>query len=241
MDPMSSRKSRRQEAAQRQPRTGQLNEAKARTPHQRRLELVEQYPDWHQALVPAADALFDLNHYARSRNCSRGHREVIYSLKGAFIRQLYRHGYATEVTIHRDQRDELPCRRCNGSGQAADDGRIYFGRHGRDVWQDSFDEDLAAGGCSRCDGTGWYRPPCRQKYVAFRFTIQGRTYGWHQPADQVRWPYKVTAAAVSWQPEEKETPISLPSAKFADAKALIQFVLDRARSAQSGSAPPPSP
>jgi hypothetical protein len=77
--------------------------------------------------------------------------------------------------------------------------------------------------------------------VAIRFAIDGRPYGWHQPADQIDWPYKETAGAESWHPELREKPISLSPAKFTDAKAVITYVLGQARSAQSGNAPPPSP
>jgi hypothetical protein len=82
-----------------------------------------------------------------------------YSLKGAFIRLLYQLGYATEVKRHHAPREGLRRRRCDGTGQADDGGRIYFGRHGRDGWRDLLAEDLDAGGCCRCGGSSWYRPP----------------------------------------------------------------------------------
>jgi hypothetical protein len=216
-------------------RSRKLQEAKKSKRQQRRLKLQERYPDWHQALAPAADALFDLNRYAKWDTCSRKHREAIYGLKGGLIRLLYQLGYATEVKLHHVPREGLRCRRCNGTGQADDGAWDDVDRHGRDQWLDPLDEDLDAGGCRRCGGSGWYRPPDELTYVAIRFAIDGRTYGWHQPEDQIDWPYEVTAADETWHPAQEEKPVNLSSAKFADAKAVITYVLRQARSAQSQS------
>jgi hypothetical protein len=69
-----------------------------------------------------------------------------------------------------------------------------------------------------------------QTYIAFRFQIQGKSYAWHQPTFLVTWPI-VEAESIDrgqWEPEQ-EKPLNLSPRKFAEAKALVRYVLERAK------------
>jgi hypothetical protein len=187
--------------------------------HIRRLEtLHKRYPDWKEAIPPAAEALFNLNRYAKWESCSREHKKEIYDLKNKLIGLLYSLGYANQVKEHVVSRPGLSCNKCSGTGEIDD-------------WNEYKYDDFCAenGTCSRCDGTGWYRGPDCLEFVAFRFSISGQWYSWHQPKDLVSWPYAITCKAEDWEPERDAKPIDMPKCKFSEAKALIRFVLEKAK------------
>jgi hypothetical protein len=186
--------------------------ARARTERQRlgrqaaparRLEAYRRkYPDWRDALPAAAEALFNLNRYAKRRSCQADHRAWIYGLKTGFLRLLCRLGLATEAKVHAVPREGKPC----------------FAYHGG--------ED-----CERCDGTGWYVLPGPQEFIAFRFEVGGTPFAWHQPRELVDWPVELRDDAEPWEPEGGAKPVALPAREFAAAKDLLQFVLDAAADA----------
>jgi hypothetical protein len=179
--------------------------------------LAREYPDWRDALQPAAEALFSLNRYAKWPSCPRGERDEIYGLKTHLVRLLYERGLAREVKVQTDPGKGKVCFGCDGAGWDAD----YDGHS----WP-----------CCRCDGTGWYRPPTPRRYVAIRFEVGGRPYAWHQPEDRVDWPYAVTAQEGAWEPEADPKPINLPPQELSRGKELIRWVLARAAESCEGSA-----
>jgi len=103
----------------------------------------------------------------------------------------------------------LRCNRCEGKGIA-----------------DDYDED-ASGDCSRCCGTGWYREAGKLEFIVFRFRIADQVYCWHQPRELVKWPVELTDEAEAWQTEQEEKPLNMNQRKFADAKALVRFVIEK--------------
>ena len=179
-------------------RSHKYREARKRKPKERRRMLAKRYPDWRDALPPAAEALFSLNRYAKWERCSPEHRDEIYELKNRMVEMVYQLGLAEEVKLHMVNRDALICWGCQGTGY-------------RD--------------CGRCQGTGYYREPDTVEYVAFRFRVGDSLYAWHQPRELVHWPFEVKHGIEQWQPEG-EKPIKLNPHKFAGAKALIGYVLD---------------
>lgn len=160
----------------------------------------EQYSGWRDALGPAAEAMFNLNRYAKWERCSAAHREEIYTLKNEFVRLLYDLGLAVEARLHKVRQEGLECWGCDGMG------------------------------CEKCGGSGWYRPRGHLRYIAFRFKIGEKLYSWHQPQHLVNWKVEFTPNVdqQTWQPEG-EKPVNLPARQFADAKALIRFVLEQAK------------
>jgi hypothetical protein len=183
-------------------------EGRARKPAERAARLRERYPDWQDALLAAAEALFNLNRYAKWRECSREHRATIYELKEEFICLLCRLGLAERVAEHVVPVVGIRCRACGGW---ASDG-------------DASDEEE----CQSCSGTGWWRSPDSGRYLVFDFSIRGKRFSWHQPSDLVTWPVTVTGVGQEWRPDPEPKPVGMRSSKFADAKALLRFVLDSA-------------
>jgi hypothetical protein len=169
------------EVAALQARRKAAHDAKARKADTRREALEARFPDWRDALAPAAEAMFSLNRYAKHGTCLRSHRAAIYALKNRLVRALHELGKATEVIHH-----------------------FVYG----------------------------------SKYVAFRFTVEGRAYSWHQPRHLVDWPYEVTARGSAWEPDDEEKPVPLAARMFADAKALIAWVVGRHEAARMQTHPP---
>ncbi len=190
-------------------RRGRVRNAKACKARDRISVFERRYPDWHDALLLAADGMFSLNRYAKHSKCQRAHREEIYALKSSFLKLLYHLGFAVEVKHHVANLEGRVCWRCGGTGV------------------DDFDQD-----CERCNGTGWFREPSKGMFVAFWFRIGGRDFAWHawhQPLEEVDWEYTLTAAADSWDSEKGEKLVPLSSQKFADAKQLVRWVIAKHR------------
>jgi hypothetical protein len=67
------------------------------------------------ALLDAARAMFELNHYAN--NAGRDTKKRIYDVKGRFIKHLWESGHCTSVHRHVEEHDDgVECRACNGEG-----------------------------------------------------------------------------------------------------------------------------
>jgi hypothetical protein len=190
------------EVAAIQSRSAARRVARQRKAAERDDELAARYSDWRDAVLPAAEALFNLNRYAKWDRCAVSHRREIYGLKNDFIRLLYDKGYAVQVLKHKVERDDLECRACDGFG------------------------------CERCEYTGIYRKGTPLVYIAFRFKIGEQFFAWHQPQEQITWKVEIrqsdNSGAAPWEPEG-EKPVSLSPRHFADAKALVRYVLAKAR------------
>ncbi len=73
-----------------------------------------------EAAVPyAAQAMFNLNRYAKHDSCANWNRKEIYQLKGKFIKLLYSHGYCEEVYRHHLSAGTKECWYCDGFGCAS--------------------------------------------------------------------------------------------------------------------------
>jgi hypothetical protein len=146
---------------------------KAHAVRQAELEqLRARYPDWRDALGDAAESMHRLNRLAYG---DRERGPTIYAAKNRLVELLYREGLCERVEIHLQEQAGKRCYACGANGDL--DG------------EDDFD---IVGPCTRCEGTGWYLPPRTVRLYAFYFSIGGRSYAWHQPADLVTWPVEVT-------------------------------------------------
>jgi hypothetical protein len=170
-----------------------------------RLMIATEYGNWRNALLPAAQALFNLNRYAKWTTCREDHRLKIYRLKRELIKILYQSRLATSVGLHTVSYDAKVCRRCDGTGRNR--------RH-------SYEE------CSGCEGTGNFREASQQEFLVFQFAVDDQPVCWHQPKEDVAFTYTMTEAVADFDGEAKEKPIPMRRNKFADAQRLIQFVID---------------
>lgn len=101
-------------------------ERQKRDPNARHfLKFEKQYGSPDNALVDAAQAMFDLNRYAKI--CERkAEISTIYSLKNQFIRLLYDLGKCVSAQKHIQQTEEKECWGCEGDGcERCDDTGIY--------------------------------------------------------------------------------------------------------------------
>jgi hypothetical protein len=201
--------------------------AKGATASERRFAKFERkYSDlWKSALPDACAFLFDLNRYAKHQACTAANRDEIYSLKNSLIRLLYTNGFCNTCYVHNTELPAQPCWSCGGTG-------IWASEHSDDDWDgddwDGDDWDDTDEDCRKCKGTGIYRKPKALAFLCFRFAIGEKTFCWHQPKKSVSFVYKVTAAECSFALTDEEKPISLDRRKFAEAKHLLMWVIERA-------------
>jgi len=153
-----------------------------------------------QALGAAAEALFALNRYTRWASCSAAHRTEILDLKTQFVTLLYQLEKTDRVV------------------------RFSLTRAGKGCWACGGDNGFAGEGCERCDDTGWYVPPRTEKLLAFHFTVDGVHYSWMQPERFVLFPVKVDEEQTELA-GRRETAVSMPRARFSEAKALLRWVI----------------
>ena len=189
-----------------QARKEALAYAKAR----RLARLADLYPDWHGALPVACNYLFDLNRYAKHRECGLLTRDTIYAVKNNLIEMLYHHGYSTACYEHHTVFDAKICYGCDGTG-----------------------EDEYCGACMRCGGTGVFAPPKRLRFIVFRFRVNGEHYCWHQPDNLVRFPIVTTQEPAEFTLTIQEKPVSLPSEAVGEALEFIEWVMAQAINTES--------
>lgn len=115
------------------------------------------------SLEQAAEWMYKLNVFARSLDSRHPIVDQIYELKNKLIKYLYQHGYSSEVRLHHQKRF---CYSCSGTG-------VYW--TGEDCW--------------KCDGTGVFA--VTQLY-AFRFSVNGHSYSWHQLGKLLDYPVLLT-------------------------------------------------
>ena len=80
-------------------------------------------------------------------------------------------------------------------------------------------------GCYRCNMTGIFRESGGKPFWALRFVVDGKTFAWHQPARLCPW----ASAFGDEQPHAvlaEERPVALAARNFAQAKALLAWVLE---------------
>jgi hypothetical protein len=223
-------------------RARKQQEGRDTAPARREAAMAKRYQDYRQAIPKAAEALFSLNRYAKHRSCTRDHREEIYDLKNDFIRVLCEIGIPYVARQHTIPQEGKKCWGCNGTGKPKPSDRWYE-HPDNDCDLDDFLDGLNdMDACGRCGGSGWYQQPGTRVFIAFRFTIGDQTYSWHQPGELVTWPVIHTGGESSdWLPDGPEKPVELPSRKFAEAKALIAFVIDRHSATTTSPSQHPSP
>ncbi|GMV83737.1 MAG: hypothetical protein AMXMBFR7_49210 [Planctomycetota bacterium] len=173
------------------------------------------YKDWRRALPDAVHAMQNMNRYVKRRQCRKSQRTEVYELKNRLIQFLYEEAYTCSVVRHVITSGGLDCRRCAGSGKEGWSSRDWGG-------------DVADHPCPFCGGTGWYRAPSDRMYVCFEFKVGEQTYGWHQPEDSLTFEYKLT----STDPPKSivldmERPLDMKPSQFAQAKALVRWVLSK--------------
>lgn len=170
-------------------------------------QLRARYPGWRDALADAAESLVALNRLAYG---DRERGPTIYSAKNRLVELLYREGLCERVEIHVQEQPGKRCYACDGEGVT-----------------DCYDHDAPE--CHRCFGTGWYLPPRTVRLYAFYFSIGGRKYSWHQPADLVTWPVEVTTEPRPMPPLPSVREHGLVSAvAVEDAMEVVRVVLDGA-------------
>lgn len=170
--------------------------------HTRRAaRLAEIYTDWRNALPAACNYLFDLNRYAKYRECGPFLRERIYGAKNQLIEVLYQHGYSTECYEHHSESPARICFCCDGTG------------HG-----DNLDN------CGRCGGSGIHEPAKRLTFITFKFNVNGTTYCWHQPDIFVRFHVTKTQEPAPFGIISEEKPVSLSPTKFDEALEFLWVV-----------------
>lgn len=166
------------------------------------------------ALPAAAEALWNLNRYAKHDRCSKAHRDEIYELKNRLILHLIARGRLIAHGTHKLEktaRNKGECYQCNGDG------------------------------CERCDFTGMHiLPELVLYYVVLRFSVGDKTYTWHQPQESFEGRIPKDTPLLpdngDWQ-QEREKPINLSPSRFARAKALIRWVMGPAREHVTGPYP----
>lgn len=63
--------------------------------------LEQEYPQWHDALRPAAGAMFQFNRWIKHSTFSKLRQRELYNLKNGFIEMLYEIGLCRELLLHR--------------------------------------------------------------------------------------------------------------------------------------------
>jgi len=76
----------------------------------------KKYGSGEAAIPHAAQAMFNLNRYAKHDSCANWNRKEIYQLKGKFIKLLYSRGYCKEVYRHHLSAGTRECWYCDGFG-----------------------------------------------------------------------------------------------------------------------------
>jgi hypothetical protein len=172
-----------------------------RTPRDYSTRFEKRYPDRRAAYADAGEALFHLNRYAKHETCSEKHQDAIYDLKNRLCHKLYQEGFCSEAIHIKSPPIEDECWNCDGTG-------LHW----------------SGEACRKCGGTGVYRTKTRG-YWAFRFLVDGREFAWHQPERLAPWA-KPLGEQTQHEVEIEEKPVALKAAKFAEAKALIAWVLN---------------
>lgn len=124
----------------------------------------------------AARTLWALNHVAKERG---GYvADQIYALKAVAIKYWYLEGRVLAVG---QQRQELTCKRCGGTG----------------------DDPYRDGECVRCFGTGIWKS---HNLYTFKLDLGGEVFEWHQPASMVDYDVELTEGDVGQYARRSSSP-----------------------------------
>ena len=160
------------------------------------------------ALIEVAEAMFNLNRYAKHDTCAARNRGEIYGLKNRLIKSFYQSGYSSSVAIHTRTLKKQICWTCDGTGTWYD-------------WQSFFVET-----CRKCDGTGVYKPEKELKFCVFRFEIGDKVFVWHQPAENLDFTPEVVDALAGKINDTEAKPLKVARRKLSELKALVRWYLD---------------
>lgn len=152
--------------------------------------------------------MFNLNRDAKYESCTKEHHKKIYALKNKFIEKLYQGGYALATWGHVVKSELLECNHCDGTG-ICERNNCKYG---------------CATVCELCHGEGKWFPPER---FCFRFEIGNQRYTWHQSEESVSFKPVLSEPPVDWDGIIEEKPINLHPRRFAEAKSLLRWVLDK--------------
>lgn len=164
----------------------------------------KKYPAKQDAILDAAQAMFNLNRYTKHKSCSAKNRAEIYDIKNIFVEFLYKSGFCKTCYMHHFDADEKDCYACNATG-------VHFDRLG----------DMQR--CKKCSGTGIYQKGGRIEFVVFSFDIDNNIFTWHQPRESVDFDFTVTEEGGELN-ETLIKSIEMSKSKFAEAKALVKWV-----------------
>lgn len=187
-------------------RNPKFKERKARARDRR---FNNRFPNWREALPDAAEAMFNLNRYAKHSSCKRENRTDIYALKNRILKLFHFLGFCETAHLHTVPVLGKRCYSCSGSGYSDDNAGFY-------------DID---GICHNCDGSGWYEYPFTAEFVCFKFLVADKHYIWHQPKGSIDFEYQLVDAPTDWVPDKGEKALNIARADLSKAKQVLRFVL----------------
>jgi hypothetical protein len=76
----------------------------------------KRYEDRESSIIDVANAMFNLNRYAKHETCAARNRAEIYHLKNLLIRHLYNMGLCISVGVHQKTLQRKECWHCDGTG-----------------------------------------------------------------------------------------------------------------------------
>lgn len=163
----------------------------------------------------AAECMFHLNRLALNLPKRNLRKWAIYALKTPFLRVLYEQGYCVWATL---EQQDMECWECGGKGS--------FG------YDEGLDGDFT---CEDCNGSGVYRS---HQLYHFTFSVNGKRYNWHQPADQVKWNVRLTTDEIGKYTYADPGPWdSVPSDESVDKVAAAVYAYCRRNGVQAGDLP----
>lgn len=174
------------------------------------------------AVGDAAEALFEVNRYARTDACSKANTGEIHQLKREFIDLLVRMDRVDRVVRIAMSRPGKPCWGCGGTGDPTF-GDDFDQGDGDDEYVDGGGTSGGPGSCSRCGGSRWYRAPRVDYLLAIHVTVEGRSYSWVVPRES--FPDLRVDEESTTPPRVALDVGPLARPRTAERKALIRWVV----------------
>lgn len=183
-------------------------QSKPRKPKDWAALFVKRYSTPAQAQGDVADAMFNLNRYAKHETCAARNRAEIYHLKERLIERFLQFGLCSSVALHIQKLQKQSCWGCAGTG----------------LWADKDTGELD--NCQQCRGSGVYNSARELKFYIFSFQVGSKNYSWHQPYENVKIKLEVTSEVTSKWNESEARPLTMPQRKLAEAKTLVRWFLE---------------